>query len=51
MAVLDYYTDPSWLDEDDDQDDAPVWPSEALTITVAGGWWSAGLDLDTDDDN
>ena len=40
MAVLDIYTHQSWLDEDDDQDDA-VCPPELLIA----GWWSASADL------
>jgi len=44
---------PEWYEPvdlpDTDPDDAPYWPSEALTASQGVVWWTAAPILDTDD--
>ena len=48
MAILDFWTSASWLD-DNEPDDAPEWPSEALTASQGVVWWTAALDTTEDE--
>jgi len=53
MSILTMCTSPEWYEApdliDEDEDDHPVPPSEALSVSYGRVWWTSALDLDTDD--
>lgn len=44
MSLLPWWDLP-WLEDLEDEDSSPPLPAEVLTLTPAGGWWSASLEL------
>ena len=51
MSILGLYSHMWWdaPEADQEEDDAPEWPSEALTASHGLIWWTAAPILDTDD--
>jgi len=53
MSILTMCPSPEWYEPadliDEDEDDAPEWPSEALTASHGLIWWTAALDTTEDE--
>ena len=54
MSILTMCPGPEWFEprdliDDDDQDDQPAMPPEALSVSLGAVWWTAALDTTEDD--